>query len=168
MVCLLNCFPRKFSFLCPWSLTDHFFPKNCYQICWLTKGQLISKANCQAVDSPKKGTNEFAFFWLDELLPSKVKRRSFIFLENLIFHKKWSHAFEINWPLESSCMKRVESYVLWENGWHSNYRAITVQPSGRQITRPAKAVLRVLPFVAALKWYLFFLHDYSIIAQPRL
>ena len=26
------------------------------------KGQLISKANCQAVDSPKKRTNEFAFF----------------------------------------------------------------------------------------------------------
>ena len=28
----------------------------------LFKGQLISKANCQAVDSPKKRTNEFAFF----------------------------------------------------------------------------------------------------------
>ena len=26
------------------------------------KGQLISKAKCQAVDSPKKRTNEFAFF----------------------------------------------------------------------------------------------------------
>ena len=28
----------------------------------LAKGQLISKAKCQAVDSPKKRTNEFAFF----------------------------------------------------------------------------------------------------------
>ena len=26
-----------------------------------TKGQLISKANCQAVDSSKKRTNEFVF-----------------------------------------------------------------------------------------------------------
>ena len=26
-----------------------------------TKGQLISKANCQAEDSPKKRTNEFVF-----------------------------------------------------------------------------------------------------------
>ena len=26
------------------------------------RGQLISKANCQAIDSPKKQTNEFAFF----------------------------------------------------------------------------------------------------------
>ena len=28
----------------------------------ISKGQLISKVNCQAVDSPKKQTNEFAFF----------------------------------------------------------------------------------------------------------
>ena len=27
-----------------------------------SKGQLISKANCQAVDAPKNRTNEFAFF----------------------------------------------------------------------------------------------------------
>ena len=27
-----------------------------------SKGQLILKANCQAIDSPKKRTNEFAFF----------------------------------------------------------------------------------------------------------
>ena len=26
------------------------------------KGQLILKANCQAIDSPNKQTNEFAFF----------------------------------------------------------------------------------------------------------
>ena len=26
------------------------------------KGQLISKAKCQVVDSPKKRTNKFAFF----------------------------------------------------------------------------------------------------------
>ena len=26
------------------------------------KGQLISKANCQAIDSPKKKKNKFAFF----------------------------------------------------------------------------------------------------------
>ena len=28
----------------------------------LAKGQLISKANCQVLDSPNKQTNEFAFF----------------------------------------------------------------------------------------------------------
>ena len=28
----------------------------------VAKGQLILKAKCQAVDSPKKRTNEFAFF----------------------------------------------------------------------------------------------------------
>ena len=31
------------------------------QISTLTKGQLISKANCQAVNSSKKRTNEFVF-----------------------------------------------------------------------------------------------------------
>ena len=51
-----------------------------------TKGQLILKANCQAVDSPKKTDKRICFFWLEELLRSKVKRRSFVFLENLIFH----------------------------------------------------------------------------------
>jgi hypothetical protein len=28
----------------------------------IIKGQLISKANCQVIDSPKKRTDEFAFF----------------------------------------------------------------------------------------------------------
>ena len=31
------------------------------QISTLTKGQLISKANCQAVNSSKKRTNEFVY-----------------------------------------------------------------------------------------------------------
>ena len=64
----------------------------------LAKGQLISKANCQAVDSPKQWTNEFAFF---DLKSCYVVKSNAVFLENLIFHKKWSHAFEINWPLHS-------------------------------------------------------------------
>ena len=70
----------------------------------LAKGQLISKANCQVVDSPNKQTNEFAFFWLEELLFSKGKCCSFVFLENLIFHWKGSHAFEINWALWHFCL----------------------------------------------------------------
>ena len=49
----------------------------------LAKGQLISKAICQAVDCLKKTNELICFFWLAELLPSKVKRRLFIFLENL-------------------------------------------------------------------------------------
>ena len=31
------------------------------EILWSTKGQLISKANCQAKNSSKKRTNEFVF-----------------------------------------------------------------------------------------------------------
>ena len=45
----------------------------------ITKGQLISKAKCQAVDSPKKRTNEFAFFDLKScyLVKSNVVRSFF-------------------------------------------------------------------------------------------
>ena len=50
------------------------------------KGQLILKAKCQAIDSPKKTNERICFFWIEDLLRSKVKRRSFVFLENLIFH----------------------------------------------------------------------------------
>ena len=32
-----------------------------FKKCWIPKGQLISKANCQAEDSSKKRTNEFIF-----------------------------------------------------------------------------------------------------------
>ena len=49
----------------------------------ITKGQLISKANCQAVDSPKKRTNEFAFFDFKSCYVVKSNAvRSFL-LENL-------------------------------------------------------------------------------------
>ena len=59
----------------------------------------------------KKNNEWIYFFWLEELLRSKVKHRSFGLLENLIFHKKWSHAFEINWPLETSNNK-LKDYSL--------------------------------------------------------
>ena len=62
-----------------------------------TKGQLISKAKCQAVDSPKKRTNEFAFFWLEELLRSKVKRPSFVFLEKLRLDNLLSKLSDLYW-----------------------------------------------------------------------
>ena len=42
----------------------HTFDDSICYICHfiqVTKGQLISKANCQADDSPKKRTNEFVF-----------------------------------------------------------------------------------------------------------
>ena len=56
----------------PWKLSQWDFyvgqPKTKYQIfycfskfCAFIKGQLISKANCQAEDSSKKQTNEFVF-----------------------------------------------------------------------------------------------------------
>ena len=54
------------------------------------KGQLISKANCQAEDSSKKRTNEFVFTSM---------RRVFVrFLEESSARKK---RFEIIWPLAS-------------------------------------------------------------------
>ena len=44
----------------------------------ITKGQLISKANCQAIDSPKKQTDEFTFFDLKSCYVVKSKAvRSF-------------------------------------------------------------------------------------------
>ena len=52
----------------------------------MSKGQLISKANCQAVDSPKKQTKEFAFFDLKSCYVVKSNAVRSVFLENLIFH----------------------------------------------------------------------------------
>ena len=49
------------------------------------KGQLISKANCQAVDSPKKRTNEFAFFDLKSCYVVKSNAFRSFFFENLRF-----------------------------------------------------------------------------------
>ena len=37
------------------------FTQNWSLVLFPTKGQLISKANCQAVNSSKKGTNKFIF-----------------------------------------------------------------------------------------------------------
>ena len=48
-----------------------------------TKGQLISKANCQAVDFPKKRTNKFAFFDLKSCYVVKSNAVRLFFLENL-------------------------------------------------------------------------------------
>ena len=55
----------------------------------------------------KKTNQRICFFWLEELLRSKVKHRSFVFLENLIFHIKWSPVFEINWPLVFASMRKL-------------------------------------------------------------
>ena len=55
----------------------------------VTKGQLIAKANCQAVNSSKKQTNEFIF---------TTMRRVFVrILEEIGDTKK---PFEITWPVE--------------------------------------------------------------------
>ena len=55
---------------------------------FLAKGQLISKANCQAVNSSKKRTNEFVF--------TTMQRVFFRFLEEIEDTKK---NFKIIWPL---------------------------------------------------------------------
>ena len=59
----------------------------------LCKGHLISKANCQAVVSPKKQTKGI---WLYYVVKSK-KANSFVrfFGESTT----WHFAFKINWPL---------------------------------------------------------------------
>ena len=49
-------------------------------ICEISKGQLISKANCQAEDSSKKRTNEFVF--------SSMRRVFVRFLEESSARKK--------------------------------------------------------------------------------
>ena len=114
------------------------------------KGQLILKANCQAVDSPKKNqTNKFAFFWLEDLLLSKVKRRLFVFLENLIFHKKWSHAFEINWPLVFSFMYLVSvdsmDRSIISKSYTINYGLSIILSKVRQIISVMKTEKMVFP-----------------------
>ena len=49
----------------------------------IAKGQLISKAKCQAVDSPKERTNEFAFFDLKSCYLVKSNALCLVFLEKL-------------------------------------------------------------------------------------
>ena len=71
------------------SLRSHCKKRNCRPKWtsrkWSDKGQLISKANCQAVNSSKKWTNEFVF----------TSMRSFFarFLEEIEDSKKafWNH-----------------------------------------------------------------------------
>ena len=46
--------------MCAWSLTVECIKVSTNPV-FSSKGQLISKANCQAEDSPKKRTNEFVF-----------------------------------------------------------------------------------------------------------
>ena len=63
-----------------------------------SKGQLISKINCQAEDSPKKRTNEFVF--------TTVRRVFVPFWENP--RLDW-FAFEINWPLTQNLVNSIFS-----------------------------------------------------------
>ena len=69
---------------------------------WKTKGQLISKANCQAVNSSKKQTNEFVFTtmqrvfvrFLEEIEDTKKTFRNYLtfmtsseLFQNALFYK---------------------------------------------------------------------------------
>ena len=49
------------NFQCALSCNIDISIEVCDSKMWQTKGQLISKANCQAVNSSKKRTNEFVF-----------------------------------------------------------------------------------------------------------
>ena len=69
----------------------NFVKYQCSVAGWQSKGQLISKANCQAEDSFKKRKNEFVFTGM---------RRVFVrFLEECSARK---NPFEIIWPLRST------------------------------------------------------------------
>ena len=57
----------------------------------ICKGQLISKTNCQGMDSSKKRRNEFVLLLCDVF--------SFVFWKKLKTPKK---PFEITWPLNTS------------------------------------------------------------------
>ena len=58
----------------------------------MTKGQLISKTNCQAEDSPKKRSNEFVF--------TSVLH---VFVRFLGESSARKNRFEIYWPLRAYC-----------------------------------------------------------------
>ena len=58
-------------------------------ISYILKDQIISKANCQAVNSSKKQTNEFVF--------TSIRRVFIHFLEESLPEKK---RYEIIWPLK--------------------------------------------------------------------
>ena len=55
----------KVAYKSKWFYEDIISPKNqrnyFKDFCPVSKGELISKANCQAMDSSKKRTNEFVF-----------------------------------------------------------------------------------------------------------
>ena len=78
--------------------------RNNQSIIWISlvgasqsKGQLISKANCQAVDSPKKTNEWICFFWLEELLCSEVKCLLYVFFGESTARR---FVYDFNLPLE--------------------------------------------------------------------
>ena len=71
-----------------------------------SKGQLISKANCQVVDSPKKLMDGFVFFCREEQLRSKVKSRSFLFLGESSAWRLRQSVFDLISPLATINVKK--------------------------------------------------------------
>ena len=78
-----------------------------------SKGQLISKANCQAVNSSKKWTNEFVLLVCDVFL--------FVFWKKLKTSKK---LFEIVWPLAKAHLL----YSSFIDGWSSDKSGVDSSP----------------------------------------
>ena len=76
--------------------------------CWPSKGQLISKANCQAVNSSKKTEKMNSFLLLCDVF-------SFVFWKKLKTPKK---PFEIIWPLKSTlmCWRNLRTAPIVRNG----------------------------------------------------
>ena len=64
----------------------------------LLKGQLISKANWRAIDSPKKQTDEFDLFAVKSKKANKTNSSAHFLGESMARQS----AFEINWLLPST------------------------------------------------------------------
>ena len=71
------------------------------------KGQLISKAHCQTVDSPKKWTNEFAFFDLKSCYVVKSNSNCSFFLENLWFGNLLSKLTDLYHTFNLKCFYQI-------------------------------------------------------------
>ena len=80
----------------------------------ITKGQLISKTNCQAMDSSKKRTNEFVFTsmrrvfvcFLEESLGLKICFRNYLTFSRIVKFDNCESRFRLNLKTATLTSKR--------------------------------------------------------------
>ena len=83
-----------------------------------TKGQLISKAIYGLLTSPKKRTDEFVLFAF-LLFTANKSNSSVRFLGE---STAWQFAFKIKWPLHSSALFWVDSWLIALTSLMKNYQ----------------------------------------------